>query len=488
MNIMKLVRSDYLKMLPILVLAFYLAFIPHQGYPYLVHLDEWIHQSCADEVIKEGHAVSLTDPFTGGTRMTNQVVEVGFHLFLAVFRQVTDLPWLTIFKYLPGIIFMLTVLAVYILGRRQGFGWEAALLTCLIPTTVGILGPGFLVPVALGLFFIPLSLFVTFHFRNWGAYAALFMFTLFLLAIHSATAIGMITIMIPYVILNLRGNLMHSVGMTAAMAIPFLIALPWLSDMLVFPAARELLVQTKGVVPYVDVPRIIPIYGYLPILLCVIGCIVPVIKGGKEKYGLVFGLLILLVLLAVFFKLSYGIGMMYYRGLQFMMLMMGIVAGCGLAAIKDLKIPVQLVARWKLASPLRNIGYVLCLVIIAGTLYTAIPVRQHIPYYHMIDNQDYEAFVWIKDNLDDRYMKAILDPSKGTPFTAITGKNVYAWLGAYPIASDVKAYGFLGGGSSDTAFLEDNNISIVYSRQGVNNPDLTEVRPYVYVLKEVELE
>ena len=486
MNIAKVARSDYLKLLPILALAFYLAFIPHQDYAYLVHLDEWIHVSCADEVIKEGHAVSLTDPFSGGTRIQNQVIEVCFHLFLAVFRQISDLPWLTIFKYFPGIIFMLTVLSAYVLGRRRGFGWEAALMTCLIPTTVGILGPGFLVPVALGLFFLPLCLFVAFHFRNWGSYAALFMFTLFLLGMHSATAIVMITILIPYIILNLKGNLLHSVGMAAAMTIPFLIVMPWLSDMLVFPAAKGLLVPTTGLLPYVDVPRIIPVYGYLPILLCVVGCIIAVIRGGRENYGLIFGLLVLLALLAVFFKLSYGIDIMYYRGLQFMMLMMSIVAGYGLAATKDLKIPLQLTARLKMASPLRHVGYVLCLLLIIGTFYTAVPVRQHMYYYHMIDDQDYEAFVWIRDNLDDGYKKAIVDPVKGSPFTAITSKNVFTWLGAMPIPSDVTAYGFLGSGSTDTKFLKDNNISIVYSRQNVNNPDLKEVRPYVYVFKDTE--
>ncbi len=484
MNIAKLVRSDYLKLVPILGLAFYLAFIPHQNYPYPVHLDEWIHLSCADEVIKEGHALSLADPFSGGAPITNQRLEVGFHLFLAVFRQISGVSWLTIFRYLPGLIFVVTVLSAYVLGRRLGFGWEAALLTCLVPTTIGILGPGFLVPVALGLLFIPLCLFTAFHFRHWGAYVALSAFTLFLLAMHSATAIGMITILIPYIILNLRGNLLHGVAMTAALAVPCLIALPWLSEMLVFPAARELLVQTNGLVPYVNVPRIIPIYGYLPILLCTFGCVISVVKGDREKYGLVFGLLGLLVLLALFFKTGYGIGMMYYRGLQFMMLMMSIVAGLGLGAVKDFRIPAQIAERFRLPVLLRYLGYTSCLVLVVGILYTAVPVRQHIGYYHMIDDQDYQAFVWIRDNLDEGYGKAILDPLKGTPFTAITGKNVYAWLGAYPVESDVKAYGFLGGNSADTAFLRDNHISIVYSRQSVTNPALTEVRQYVYLLKE----
>jgi hypothetical protein len=114
-----------------------------------------------------------------------------------------------------------------------------------------------------------------------------------------------------------------------------------------------------------------------------------------------------------------------------------------------------------------------------------IPVRQHLPYYHMINSEDYEAFVWIKENTDSSYDKAILDPWKGSAFTAITGKKVYTWIGDAPKSSDLEAYDFLDGGSKDTAFLKKNGISIVYTQSGSQNPDLVEVRKNVYILKEV---
>ena len=59
---------------------------------------------------------------------------------------------------------MFIVLATYVMAQRLGFGWEAALMTCLITTTVGIMGPGFFIPVAMALLFVPLSLFVLFNF------------------------------------------------------------------------------------------------------------------------------------------------------------------------------------------------------------------------------------------------------------------------------------------------------------------------------------
>jgi hypothetical protein len=101
----------------------------------------------------------------------------------------------------------------------------------------------------------------------------------------------------------------------------------------------------------------------------------------------------------------------------------------------------------------------------------------------MIDDGDYQAFVWVRENVDDSCKKAILDPWKATAFAAITQKSIYARIPAYPESSDMKAYQFLRCGSSDTEFLRKNDISIVYTLWGCNNPDLTKVRKNVYLLR-----
>jgi hypothetical protein len=389
--IRKIVKWDYL-MLPILALAFYVAFIPHIAYSYPVHLDEWTHLACAKEIVKEASVANLSDPFTGGAAIANQQVEFGFHLFWAVFYQISGISWLTIFRYFPSIIFMITVLSAYVFGRRLGFGWEAAFFTTLIPTTVGILGPGFMVPVATGLLFIPLSLFVVYNAESWWSYVVLSIFAVFLFLLHAATAVVLVTILIPCVLLNVRHNFKHSLGITLALAVPFLLSLPWTFSPLVLPTVRSL-VSPQLLPGFVDIPQVIQTYGYIPILLALLGIFLLAFKGGKTSYSLVFGLVIVLVLLAVMYSLHYGIGMMYYRGLQYMMLMLGIVAGAGLMGVRKVQLPAKLSARLKAPLVTRNIGSVLCLVAVVLTLAVAIPARQNIPYYHMIDSQDYEAFI-----------------------------------------------------------------------------------------------
>ena len=70
-NINRIPKSDYLLLPFIMAVAYYLAFIPHHGYPYLVHLDEWIHLACSNQVITQATATGLTNPWFGGEPNAN---------------------------------------------------------------------------------------------------------------------------------------------------------------------------------------------------------------------------------------------------------------------------------------------------------------------------------------------------------------------------------------------------------------------------------
>jgi len=478
-NLWRIASSDYAKLLPILALAFYVTFIPHQDYLFPVHIDEWVHLAHTKAIMGAG-STTYTSPFSATTTYNLSTnLEIGFQLFWGVFQRISGISWLAIFRYFPGIIFMITVLSVYILAQRQGFGWEAAFFTCLIPTTVGIMGPAFLVPVAMGLLFIAISIFVALNFRTWLSYLALFIFTSFLVSMHAPTAIGLVLVLIPYILLNLTSDFRHSLGISLAVAIPFLAPFPWIFKLLV-PYGKMLLTP-QPVPTYIDIPMFINTYGYLPIILCLIGAFLLAIRGGKKEYGLVLGLIALLTMLVTFYTFHYGLHIVYTRGLMYMMLMFSIIAGAGLKGIRSMSLPGGILGNT--ASPwVRSVGPVLCLALLVVTLVIAIPSRQDTNYYHMIDKQDYEAFAWVRDNIGKDYSKAILDPWKATPFAAITGKEIYSRIHEYPKDTDLKAKDFLEGGCTNTTFLYDNGISIVYSPISCDNPDLLEVRKNIYLL------
>ena len=495
LNIHRSFKLDYLLLLPILGLAFYIAFIPHQNYPYPLHVDEWVHLARSKAMLQAG-GTTFVDPFLGyGTMSLGSNLEAGFHLFWGVFQTISGISWMTIFRYFPSVIFILTVLAVYIMAQREGFGWEAAFFTCLIPTTVGVLGPAFLVPASVGLLFTPLILFLAFNFKTVWSYLLIFILICFLLSVHAPSAICPIIVLTPYILLNLKGNFKHSLGIALAVVLPFLIIFPWIFNMLL-PTAKSLLIPSPHSV-YVQLPRVIQAYGYLPIALCLLGTFLLAIRGGKKNYGLILGLLALLLMLVSFYTFHYGVWIMYERGLTFMMLMISIVAGAGLMAVKNLRLPARFSSWLKVPLITQNVGKFLCLALIGVILAISIPDRLDTPYYHMIDEEDYQAFVWIQNNISEDYDKAILDPWKATAFTAITGKSAYTRIHAYPTAKDESAYTFLRKGSTSAAFLRGNGISIIYTRvyegpQNMNieyssaNPNLVEVAKNIYLLKEAQ--
>lgn len=483
-NSHKIFSRDDLILLPILGLAFYIAFIPHQNYPYPVHIDEWVHMANSEALLRAG-STTYDFPFPGRETMgLSNNLEVGFQLFWGIFQRISGISWINIIRYFPGVILMITTLSVYILGRRQGFGWEAALFASLIPTTVGIMGPAFLVPVSMGLLFTPLALFLAFNFKTVWSYVVTFIFICFLLTVHAPSAISMVIVLVPFILFNLKDNFKHSVGITLAVAIPFLAPFPWIFDLLL-PTAQKLLIP-QPLTEYVQFPLVIMTYGYLPIAIAILGILVLALKGEGKNYSLIFGLLALLVMLVIFFTFHYGISIMYERGLLFMMLMLSIVAGAGLMGVKDLKVPEKFRERLKLPHFARHVGYLLCAVLVGVTLAMVIPERQAEGYYHMIDDIDYEAFTWVKNNVDEKYEIAILDPWKATAFTAITGKKIYTRIHAYAQENDEKTYKFLNDGCTDTAFLKENDISIVYTRGSCDNPDLVKQEvEYIYLLKDI---
>lgn len=150
--------GQYFGLSLILAFAFFMAFIPHLHYGYPIHIDEWFHFGNSQALV-QAQTIAFIEPFYGEMTILDHP-EIGFHLFLSQIKLLTGLSWINVFLLLPGFIFMLTVLTSFAIGQRANFGLEAAFFVTLIPTTVRFLGPSFLVPVALGLFFLAAILFI----------------------------------------------------------------------------------------------------------------------------------------------------------------------------------------------------------------------------------------------------------------------------------------------------------------------------------------
>ena len=475
-------RPDYTKFLliPVLVLAFYIAYIPHLNYPYPVHVDEWVHIAYSNSLLAHGHIVHL-EPFTGvSSGSIIYDLESGFHILTATIESVTGLSGITIARYFPGLIFILTVLSVFVLAKREGFGWEAAFFTCFIPTNVGLLGPAFFIPIIVNLPLIALSLLLVFYHRSFKSYIMLVFLMGFMFINHVTSAILLVLILVPYFFIHLVKEPKHSIILALIAIVPFLLMLPWTHNLII--STWQSLFTPKPTPAYHDIPYIISFYGYLPIILALIGIVWLSLKGGATGMSLLLGLVVIAVMLATFYSLHYGVEEIYMRGTVIFYLLLGIVAGAGLMAVKRLTLPGHFPA-WE---PGRNVGYALVGILVIVSLALAIPSRLATPYYHMIDEHDYTTFVWIRSNISPvvgANRRAILDPWKATAFTAITGTQVYARITTAPTPYSNEASQFLADGCPDTLFMLDNRIKIVYTQQEVVNPDLVEVTDGVYILQ-----
>jgi hypothetical protein len=483
--------------------AFYTSLIPRLDYSYPLHTDEWTHFAEARTIATEG-TIPFFDPVTGEDRsdpVTEETrssphFEVGYHLFLAEFQLLTGLPWLDIFRYLPSAVFALAALSAYTFGNRRGFGLEAALFVSLVPTTVRFLGPAFAVPVALGLFFVPLVLFlVSNYWASKGLPALLLLLLSFLFIAHVPTALFAGLIIIVYGLFQTlrraltrrpmrRRALAHLatvLGVVALSSLPLLAYNNWLvGEAVAEPLPQELLVAPGGIIPRL---------GYLPYPLFVLGLALLARSGRRTDRAL----LVTTVLVAAYAFLHYQFGVgnaaLYSRSILYLSLLVLLIAGLATSRARRW-LATLLSPRWAGGASFAAAGLVLVAVMLPS-LGLNLQSRYEEDYYRRIGDTEYEDFVWVRDNLCSGYERALTDPRFGRAFAAITGRHAYAAIPATaapvrpPEVEEAKLV--LRDGVPDADWLRERGVSIVYSTRRVENPELVQVHDRVYVLPRNEV-
>ena len=485
--------------------AFYTSLIPRLDYDYPLHEDEWTHFTEARSIAEEG-TIPFLDPVTGEDRadpITEETrssphFEVGYQLFLAEFQLVTGLPWLAIFRYLPSAVFALTALSAYLFGNRRGFGLEAALFACLVPTTVRFLGPAFAVPVALGLFFVPLVLLLAEHFwSSRGLPVLLLPLLSFLFIAHAPTALFAGLIVAVYGLfqtarraLGQRSTRRRALAQLATVAIavvlsslPLLVYNSWLAG----AAAAEPLPQELLEAPGSMIARL----GYVPYPLFVLGLVLLARNGSRTDRALLMTTVLVSTYAFVHYEYGLGNAALYSRSILYLSLLLLLIAGLA-AAWARRRLAQLLSPRWARAAvaSFAAAGLVLGAVVLPS-LALNVDARYDETFYHRIGETQYDDFVWVRDNLCSGYGRALTDPKFGRPFAAISGRYTYAAIPA--TAAPVRpprldeARLVLKEGVPDADWLREHGVSIVYSTGRVESPELVKVHERVYVLPDSEV-
>jgi len=467
----------------ILCFSFYMAYIPHLDYPYPLHIDEWYHYGMSQELLEEG-GLGFEEPFFGETAVEDNP-EVGYHLFLSQIKLFTGLTWPDIFRFLPAFIFVFTAFTAFIFSRRSGFGLEAAFFVILIPTTVRILGPSFLVPVALGISLFPLILFLL-HYFNKGVIKAFLLFLLlsFTFLMHPPTGVANSLVAGIYAVMLALGRRRERGWWRSPALILAAMSLSWLTIVLRYSSWIAESMRTIGEARGYYLPLVYDAFvkfGYLPLGLFVLGILLLALRRKARDWSLALSSAAFLGILVLFVRVQVGVPIMYDRGWMYFFLLAGIIAGF---ATRE----VYLRCRKYLSPHIRKapaLALSLVLVLMVISAFQGIQNRLEEAYYHIINNEVYTDLIWIRENLDDSYQRAVVAPEMAIAFVPLTGKSIYASSAAnqYTPARMTEVWEFFAGGASNTEWLIEKRIDIVYTRGLVNNPDLEKVAEHIYILR-----
>ena len=466
----------------ILLLAVFMAGIPHLDYIYPLHIDEWWHCGDSQSLVANGH-FPYPDPFNSGQVLAEDI-EVGYHLLLGVIRLITDISWLNLFRFLPSFIFAMLAFQAYAFGRERGFGLGAAFLVCLIPTTIRFLGPAFLVPVSLGLTFIPLALFILHRLMSDIRGPALLLLMLFaLLFLHPPTMAAISAIVIIHLIYALfgeqkaRSRLRNVALIFGFFGLIFILIFFWAPASLDFVVSEALDPERHLQLP--PIFGALPQYGFIPMALSVIGLGVLFYEKKREDLAVITALFGLLAFQQLYPNFYLGPDIIYERGWLYIFALMALVGAAALPAVRGwIK---AMLKKWpRLAHGIA--------ISIIGTLLVAalgLSLRSHFSeyYYHVIDDEMYQEFRWIGEYVPPSYQIGILDTYQAWPFAAITGKYAYTAEVA-PNFHDKgrRAMEFLETGAKDTLWLRKERIEIIYTSEVVANTELIKVNNSTYLL------
>jgi hypothetical protein len=468
-------------------------FLPHikENYFLPIHVDEWEHWSYSQAFMKTG-STSFINPYIGEGIISPQ--EIGFNIFTSSISWILNVDFTSIFLFFPSILIIFVCLTAFNIGEKteRKFGLLAALFISFIPTTCRFLGPSFFIPITLGILYL---IFLIWLFQQEEKQAIILIpiliFCIFL--IHPPTALaGLILIMVYSLLLIFEKKYQSSFLLIIASLLPigliFLIATRW-----------DLSLQTvidgflgENYILEMGLPKIwinLEQMGIILWGLLIIGVYYSIVNGKTIIRTIFLSIIAFISLIILYDRYGYGMPIMYERSFTYLFLLISLLAGLGLTELTKTfsKILGKNLKKINVKN-MKILHYILPSLLILILISTTIPAHINIPYYHIIDENEFETYSWIKENIKDYYQngfennKGVVDPFKASPFSAITGLNIISLsmspLYGYEYHDEVEL--FLNNECKNTKFLQKFGASVI-SSSNCNNNNLTMIYPNVYI-------
>jgi len=432
-------------------------------------VDEWYH-------VAEAKLIALGSPidwYSGKSFMFG--MERAWHFLLAILYSIFHL---NVFQWsvLPSIFHGIAIISVYLFVSRlydKTHALISSLLVGLMANNVTMGGPVFLIPVNIGFIFIPLGLLFGFNLtslKKYPNYLMLFSIVTFTLYAHPPIAIVLLTILTIYSIFNIisKDNNSHKNGIFLFVTLFFsvLISVPnyiqQIQELGLSSIDHNFFVYLKAV-PF--------IYGFIPTFFFIVGFYFKSKTKEKETWSLLLTCLLLLINIFLFSILNINYVLPYQRTFLPLFLLMSIIASVGFLKILDYR------------RYLKKYTPIILIFLLLITSVFAVKNNVETEYYHLIDDDDYGSFIWIKENTENNII-VLTDPWKARALAPIAERTVYAVMPFGPVEEQMKlvynANEFLVQNCSNTSFLIKNDIDIVYTKGYCNNTLLIEVYKNTY--------
>ncbi len=456
----------------ILLLGIVLTLAPHFGYGLPIHTDEWHYMACSDNLINQ-ESQNPTSLYYDNSQSRPQYWEMGFILFLSAMKVGSGISWPFLFTTLPCILFSMALLTAYLIGKKHNWGLQAAFLLALTPSTLRFLGPAFLVPASIGILMVVLSLYLIACIKIKWKYPLIMLALLFTFICHPPSGGYLFIVMTASALVLFarkeRKEAMYLGGILLLfLATAFTVPLNFMEGM-------SWSTLTRGSIfflPHLTASEYLDLTSFIVPVLAVIGAIFIMKKrqrAGQTVTLALFSMIAFVLVIYCVYPNFFSVQAVFDRAIMVILILVGIVAGAGLAVFQ------------------RNVSKPFSVILICCILALSLNSHSGESYYHIISQDEYDDFQWIRENLNSTYERAILDPWKAVAFTPVTGKMVFYAIPQGP-GDDMgtkinQINAFFAGGCTDTAFLVSNEIDIVYTHGICNNPDLVGVRNGVYIFE-----
>lgn len=496
----------------ILLFSFWIGMSAHWDDPYPLHVDEWFAIGYAQSTLDAG-GLEYPNPYRQGEISFHP--EMGFHLLLGFLKTTTGLSWMSLYRVAPGVLLALLGFLTYSFGRRAGFGWAAAMFVSLIPTSVGTLGPAFLVPVSAAMLLIPVTLLVLHAMGEKSDGKSLWILMLILagtIFVHPTTAV-VVTALAGLYLLSFVGEAFarrrYRAGVKLLLAVGVPIMIPVVILGLWIPSLSQKILEQSA--PGLSGPAsrlglhtgFTEAFGILGVMLFIMGLFLFIARSdfGVRSYILpgLTGLLIAF-LFFVFPTYQIGPGPLYGRGWLYLSLFMVIFAGYG-AAVYFRSIPAiartvaarfgrrldawTAVALWAVGTA------VVVLAFISGPFNNE---RRHAysGYYRVVNERIFADFRWIGRYASPEQTVAMGEPSIAWAYPPVAGPGttVFQTISSPGTNRRVqKVRQMLSLGEADVSWLRRAGISVFYTCrplfftcEELTNDDLFKIRRGVYLV------